>query len=93
MLSSFLGVTTYSTPRRHKAHRFEWCQAALGLDLEPNSICFNDEARFCSGGHNGRRRVRRFRGVKRKVELELEKLLFTGGIMMWGAACLEVVHL
>jgi hypothetical protein len=55
-----------------KAHRFEWCQARLEWDLEWNSICFSDESKFCFGGRDGRKRIRRCRDERQNIDCSLE---------------------
>lgn len=76
------------TPQ-HKARRLEWCRVRQNWNDEWNTICFSDESRFCLGGHDGRMRVRRFRGERRNVDFAVERdTARQQGIMVWGAICL-----
>lgn len=70
----------------HRRQRLEWCRERLGWDLEWNSVVFSDESRFCLGMHDGRQRVRRFRGERRNIAFSVERhVARTVGIMIWGA--------
>lgn len=93
-IASF-GLHAYRPNRRlpltapQKAARLAWCQERRNWVDEWNHIVFSDESRFCLWQNDGRRRVRRYRGERRNLQLaERRHTALTPGVMVWGAICL-----
>lgn len=70
----------------HRRQRRDWCVERQQWNDEWNHIAFSDESRFCLGGHDGRQRIRRMRGERRRLDLAIERHVHrTLGVMVWGA--------
>lgn len=70
----------------HRRQRLEWCRARQEWGAEWNAIVFSDESRFCLGMHDGRARVRRYRGERRNPQFFMERHVNqVVGVMVWGA--------
>lgn len=87
-LRSYRPFLTLPLTPNHRARRLDWCNARVHWTQEWHRVVFSDESRFSLWAHDGRRRVRRFRGERRNLQLVVERhTALTRGVMVWGAIC------
>lgn len=87
-LRSYRPLLTLPLTPEHRARRLEWCNDRRNWVQEWHHVVFSDESRFCLWVHDGRKRVRRFRGERRNPDFFVERhTARTPGLMVWGAIC------
>lgn len=84
-LSSYRPLLTLPLTPVHRARRLEWCDERRNWVQEWQRVVFSDESRFCLWAHDGRGRVRRFRGERHNPEFFAERhTARTPGLMVPG---------